>query len=114
MPSGLLPAGFEELEPFIVSWDLPTTQARWDQRCASTMVEVVSFYEIMLEKAPAAVEHLKQYSLDELPEPESRLLRLCLALAHASIAVEVLGRPIVPFTPQPHGIQMVRGPAHWG
>jgi hypothetical protein len=80
----LLPPGFESLEPFLGYWDRPTTDERWRQRTASTMEEIRRFYDAML------------------------------ALVNASISVEMLGQPRVPYSPYPQPVRLIRGPVYWG
>jgi hypothetical protein len=38
---------------------------------------------------PAALDHLNGFPLSDLPEPERRLLHLCLAMIEAAMAVEM-------------------------
>jgi hypothetical protein len=110
----LLPPGFESLERFLAYWDRPTTEERWRQRTASSMEEIRRFYDAMLAKAPAAMAHIRQFPIDALPEPSARLMRLCLALVNASISVEMLGQPRVPYSPYPQPVRVIRGPVYWG
>ncbi len=114
MPDRLLPEGFETLEPFQAYWGASTTQARRERREAASMAEIEDFYAAMLAHAPAATAHLKEFPLDALPPPSARLLALLLALPHAAMATELHGQPRAPFTPYPHNVRLVQGPAHFG
>jgi len=114
MVEALLPHGFENLAPFLEEWVRPTTQARRERREAATMSELVAFYEPMLEAAPAAMRHLEAFPIDAMPDAEGRLYQLVLMLAHVSMATELHGAPRAPHTPYPHGVRLVKGPAHFG
>jgi len=106
----LLPAGFEDLQRFLPRWAGETPQERWDARAAAPMDDIRAFYDAMIERAEAALEHLKSFSLTAMPAPESRLFRLLLSLAQAAMAVELHGQPRAPFSPYPHKIRVARGP----
>lgn len=114
MSDKVLPEGFEALEPFQAYWGVPDTQTRRERREASSMAETMAFYETMLPLAPAAMKHLEAFALDAMPPAEARLFELVLALAHVSMATELHGQPRAPNTPYPHGVKLVRGPAHFG
>lgn len=106
----LLPAGFEDLEPLVEYWAGEDGQTRWDRRALAPMENIRAFYDQMVPRADAALVHLQSFPLDSMPEPESRLFRLVLSLAQAAMAVELHGQPRAPYSPYPHGIQLVRGP----
>lgn len=111
MQSGTtLPPGFDELEPFVAYWAGETNDIRWDRRARSSMPEIQQFYDAMLARADDAMTYLDQFPLDAMPEEASRLFRLLLSLAHASMAVEVHHQPRAAFSPFPHGMRVERGP----
>ncbi len=87
MSSGF-PERFAALEPF-ADWALPTERERHARICAASLAEVRAFYDAMLIALPAALEHLNRFELDGLPEPERRLLDLCLCVVEAAMAVEM-------------------------
>ena len=93
--ASLLPAGFEALEPFVADWALADAVARMARRQASGIEEIRRFYETMLPLGEAALRHLRQFQLGELPVQSERLLRLMLALAEVAPAVEWYGDPRV-------------------
>jgi hypothetical protein len=90
-----LPAGFEAARPFVATWALPDAAARMAQRQASTIEQLRSFYETMLPLGEAALGHLRQFALGEVPADAERLLKLMLALAEVAPAVEWYGQPRV-------------------
>jgi hypothetical protein len=107
----VLPSGFERLAPLVDYWAGEDTQTRWDRRARSSMAEIKSFYDAMLPHADQALLHLQSFDLTTMPEPEARLYRLVLSLAHAAMAVELHGQPRAPFSPFPHSIKLVKGPS---
>lgn len=114
MSERILPEGFEVLEPFQPYWGVATTQLRRERREAASMADIAAFYEAMLALAPAAMRHLEAFRLDAMPPASARLMEMVLMLAHVSMAVELHGQPRAPHTPYPHGVRLVRGPAHFG
>ncbi|WP_336965181.1 hypothetical protein [Sphingobium aquiterrae] len=110
----MLPPGFEKLVPYIGYWDVPTMTERWERRATLPMEDIRRFYEDMLEHGGAAMDLIALYPMDDMPEDVGRLARLMLAFMSAAVAVEVVGAPRDPFSPYPHNIRIVRGPAPWG
>lgn len=51
--------------------------------------EIVAFYGAMLPLLPEALDHLNTFDVKGLPREEANLLRLCLAMVEASMAVEL-------------------------
>jgi hypothetical protein len=94
--SGFFPEGFAQLDPF-AGWALPTERERHAQKNASSMEEVQAFYDAMLPILPNALDHLNRFPLNDLPEPERRLLDLCLAMVEAAMAVEMFNAVKPPY-----------------
>ena len=92
----LLPSAFTELEPF-VDWSLDSEAERLQKRLASSMEEIQAFHCAMLGRIEEALEHLNGFPLDQMPEPEQRLLNMALSLAEVWVAVELYKRPDHPF-----------------
>jgi hypothetical protein len=105
----VLPAGFEDLEPFVEIWDLPTSQDRWARRQGMAYAEVVRFYDAMWPHLEAATAHVEHYPLHDMPEDAARLFRLILAMMHVAVGVEIFGASRVPFAPWPHELKIVSG-----
>lgn len=112
MSEGLLPGGFEALEPFVAYWAKPTNDQRWDQRARAPMPEIKAFYDAMYDRAEDAIAWLDEhYPLgNEMPAAANNLACLLLALGQAAIAVEMHRQPRSPFSVFPHGIHMKSGP----
>jgi selenocysteine lyase/cysteine desulfurase len=96
-----LPAGFAELEPFVVEWAVARSSERASKRWASDMDEINGFYVAMLSHLESALDHLDAFDLDTMPERERRLFHLTLSLAEIAGAVEVYGQPRVPYAFSP-------------
>ena len=97
MSANLLPQQFKDLEAFAAKWALATEPERVKKRCSSSIEEIKSFYDAMFPRLEAVIEHLNQFSLNELPETEKRLLYLAFSFAEISLSVEVFGEPGVPY-----------------
>ena len=91
--SPLLPADFVDLEPFAPTWCRRTEAERWGQRMASSMSELVSFYDSAFPRLEAAIDYCDNYPLDELPDEVDHLLQLIHSLVLVSMAVEIFGQP---------------------
>jgi hypothetical protein len=96
-----LPAGFEDLEVFVAMWALPREIDRIRTRWTGPMDELRRFYDAMLPRLDAIIEHLNKLDLKRLSEPDRRLLHLSLSLAEIADAVEVYGAPEVPYSFDP-------------
>src|SRR3546814_2093431 len=78
----VLPPGFEDLLEFVPHWIGETAQERWDIRARATMAEITRFYDVLLSRTEAILDHVETFPLDAMPAPTLRLFRLQLALAH--------------------------------
>jgi hypothetical protein len=92
----MLPPEFADLEPFAEKWSLPTERHRYDLRLASTMEELQAFYDAMYPRATAALDHLDQLDITDLPDDALNLIRLCYALSTVSFAVDCFRQPRIP------------------
>ena len=88
-----LPTEFAELEVFASTWCLATEPERWERRMASSMNELLAFYEAAFPRLEAAIEHCDLFPLDDLPADVERLLQLIFSLVLVATAVEVFGQP---------------------
>jgi hypothetical protein len=92
----LLPKEFADLEPFATDWCLPTQEARYEKRLASSMAEIQAFYDAITPRAEAAMAHLDQYSLDDMPREALKLMHLLFSMIMVSFPVEVWRQPRIP------------------
>ncbi len=88
---GLLPAGFEALEPFVDSWSIEGAARRMQRRLDSEASERQALFEAGRDLVPAALELLDQKPIGEFDDREQRLMHLVLSMAHVAQAVEIQG-----------------------
>jgi len=91
--SPLLPPEFSEFERFAETWCLATETERFERRMASSMDDIMPFYDAFFPRLEEAIEFCDRYPLDELPEDVERLVQLIHSLIMVSMAVEVFGQP---------------------
>lgn len=87
-----LPTKFADLQPFAETWCLATESERWGKRMASSMNDLLAFYNVAFPRLEAAVDYCDQYPLDALPEDVTNLLHLVYSLILVSMAVEIFGQ----------------------
>lgn len=98
-----LPAGFENLAPYAVTWGkLDSQKDRYLLRQSSSMVELKAFYDATAPRLDEIFDHLDKFPMDKLPEPEALLYRTVLGLTEVAQAIEVFNQPGVPYAPFPH------------
>jgi hypothetical protein len=85
--AGLLPEGFEALEP-VMQWSLRTETQRIKHRQASSFAAIAAFRDAVLPELPRIFEHLNARDLGTLSACDENLLFLTLALAEIAPAVE--------------------------
>src|SRR3546814_4584633 len=104
----VLPPGFEDLLEFVPHWIGETAQERWDIRARANMAEITRFYDVLLSRSEAILDHVEPFPLDAMPAPTLRLFRLQLALANAALSVELPKHPRVHNWPHPHPVRLLR------
>ena len=92
----LLPDEFADLEPFAADWVLRTERERYAKRLSSSMEKMQAFYDAAFPRAPAAIQWLNQFDLNDFPERAQNLLCLLYSLIMVSFPVEVWKQPHVP------------------
>jgi hypothetical protein len=93
---GLLPDGFDDLEPYVADWALPTRQERYDKRLSKAIDELGAFYDAIAPRAEEAITYLNGLDIADLPEPALRLQRLLYSMILVSYAVNVFDQPRIP------------------
>ena len=83
----ILPTEFVDLQPFADKWCLATESERWGKRMASSMNDLLAFYDAAFPRLEAAVDYCDQYPLNALPEDVTNLLHLVYSLILVSMAV---------------------------
>jgi hypothetical protein len=91
--AALLPAGFEDFEPFLV-WALPRQVERSDKKMASTFEEIKALYDFAMadDHLVKALRHCDQFPLAELPPDAARLFHITLSIAEVRPNVELYGQ----------------------
>jgi hypothetical protein len=93
-----LPSQFAEIEHLITAgWAIGDEAARNRQRRASSMAELQAFYNTLLPRMDAIIQHLNQQSLSALAPGDQALLDLALMFMEAAPAVEIYKDPDVPW-----------------
>lgn len=91
-----LPGAFRDLEPHVAEWARPTRQERYDMRLSKNIGELEQFYDAIAPRAEEAIEYLNGFDLDDLPDPETRLLQLLYSLIMVSYPVNIFRQPRIP------------------
>jgi hypothetical protein len=91
-----LPDEFADLEPLAEKWCLASEPERYATRLASEMPELQEFYDAVVGRVAAAIDHCDRYPLDDMPEDALDLLHLVYSFINVSFAVEVWRLPRVP------------------
>jgi len=91
--TALLPPEFSEFEQFAETWCLATETERFERRMASSMDDIMPFYDAFFPRLEEAIEFCDRYPLEALPEDVERLVQLIHSLIMVSMAVEVFGQP---------------------
>jgi len=94
----MLPSEFSDLEPFAAKWCLATEPERYAMRLASSMPEMLAFYDAIAPRAETALSYLEQFPLDQLPTEPNNLLQLLYSMVMVSFPVEAWGQQKVPDT----------------
>ncbi|MEZ0363134.1 hypothetical protein ACAG26_05455 [Mycobacterium sp. pUA109] len=93
--TNLLPPEFADLERF-ADWCLPTEAQRYAKRLASSMVEMLTFYEAIIARAEDALAYCDKFSLQDLPDDVLNLMHLLYSMVTVSFPVECWKQPRVP------------------
>jgi hypothetical protein len=91
-----LPAGFEDLEPWVADWARPTRAERYATRLSKTFDELAEFYDAIAPRAEEAIAHLDGLDLQALADDDARLMQLLHSMILVSYAVNVFQQPRIP------------------
>jgi hypothetical protein len=100
-----LPTEFQDLEPYMADWALETETQRMHKRFSTDMKTITDYYNIMIERIDAILDHLDEFDIDALPAPQQLLMQMTLSLVEVANAVEVYGRPASPHSCGPDRFQ---------
>ena len=94
--SAMLPAEFDDLEPYAADWCLETETERYARRLASSMNDLQAFYDAITPRVEAAIAYCDQFALDAMPQNALNLMHLLYSMITVSFPVEAWGQPRVP------------------
>ena len=90
-----LPEAFEDLAPF-VDWALEPERARTGKKVAASMEDIRAFYDAVIPRLDAMIDHLEEFSGGDMPAPERRLFLMALSLIEvASLVEHYKGREVI-------------------
>ena len=92
----MLPPEFADLERFAADWIYLTETERNAFRVKQSIEDLDDYYQTVFPRMDALCEYIDQFSLDAMPAPAARLLRLGQMLMEVVPAVEVYRQPDVP------------------
>lgn len=87
--TSLLPPGFADLERFAPEWCLKGQPARMKKMVSTDFAALTDFYQVMLPRLDAVVEHLNAFPLDDMPPAQQRLMDLALTFAETAHPVDL-------------------------
>jgi hypothetical protein len=88
-----LPSAFAEMEPYAEAWCLATEDERWNQRMASSMLEMREFYDAFFPRLEEAIDYCDKFPLEDMPDDALNLLHLIYSLVMVAMAVEIFKQP---------------------
>jgi hypothetical protein len=89
MPDRALPEPFSDLEPLVGDWALASERDRYHKLHRSTLGEVRAFYEAMLPRMPAILEHLDHHAVTQMPGDVRTLFHLALTFAETAHPIDL-------------------------
>ncbi|WP_323760286.1 hypothetical protein [Immundisolibacter sp.] len=93
-----LPSQFADIEHLITAgWAIGDEAARNRRRRTSSMADLQAFYNTLLPRMDAIIQHLNQQSLPALAPGDQALLDLALMFMEVAPAVEIYKDPDVPW-----------------
>ncbi|MGI9642611.1 MAG: hypothetical protein ACR2N9_07485 [Acidimicrobiia bacterium] len=97
MSTATLPAGFEDLAP-LLDWNLASMDERRNRRADSPMGDIDAFYQAILPRMDAILEHLATVEMaDDMDPASATLLNLALSLCEVAPAVEQFFEPTISY-----------------
>jgi len=96
MSSNLLPARFDELEPWVADWAKAKRDDRYAVRKSKPIEELEAFYDAIAPRAEEAIEYLNGLDFDDLPKDAERLLQLLYSMVLVSYSVNIYRQPKIP------------------
>jgi hypothetical protein len=91
-----LPKGYKDLQQW-GDWSLGTMIERRDRRANSSMEDIQAFYDAVLPRLDAILDHLSATKLDQMDASSEALMNLALTLAEMAPAVEQFFEPTISY-----------------
>jgi hypothetical protein len=92
-----LPREFSDIQHLADAWSLPTEIDRHGKRLSSSMQELRAFYDALVPRAEAILEHMRLLEAGgrpkSIPQESTNLIHLLFSLAEVGLAIEVHGQP---------------------
>ncbi len=79
-----LPEGFADLAPFVAGWALRSERERYHRLHSVRLEDLRPFYDTMLARIDAVLEHLDRYHADRLPDDAQTLFDLAMTFAETA------------------------------
>lgn len=96
MSTATLPAGFEELEPWLADWAKPLRNDRYATRLSKSIDDLGAFYDAIAARAEDAMVYLDQLDVDDLPADAANLMYLLQSMIMVSGPVNAFHQPTIP------------------
>ena len=88
-----LPDEFSDLQGFVSEWALEYRRDRYKKRYTSSIEDIRIYYDAIMPRMEAIVDHLNQFSVDDIPKASEPLLYMSLSGVEISRAVELWNAP---------------------
>jgi len=83
-----LPAAFGDLQPLVAEWALRGQTARYHHMLEAGIDRLRAFYDMMMPRMEAIIDHLNQFELDRLPAAEQTLFDLAATFAETAHPID--------------------------
>ncbi len=93
MKTAKLPDEFSDLQDFVSEWALEHRADRFKKRYTSSIDDIRRYYDAIMPRMEAIVDHLNQFPVDDIPEASQPLLYMSLSGVEISRAVELWDAP---------------------
>lgn len=83
-----LPAAFSDLQPLVAEWALRGQTARYSHMLKAGIDRLRVFYDTMMPRMEAIIDHLNQFDVDRLPPAEQILFDLAATFAETAHPID--------------------------
>lgn len=96
MSARTLPAGFDELEPWVADWAKPLRNDRYAVRLSKSIDDLGAFYDAIAARAEDAMVYLDTLDVNDLPADAANLMYLLQSMIMAAGPVNAYHQPSIP------------------